>query len=240
VALPADERGRYQATAGPAQAYPEPPADPRHERFLPWRRVLPVAYDKEPREVEPEEGLTDRLASSELLPPYLIALALFFGLAYWRGPFVLARTAWRRRSWLLAPLPLLWLGLAVWLLPRVPFFKEVSAGDWEKVMVLYPVLGLAGLPVLSLLAWLGRTLRARRWRRVGAFLAALAVLTAASAVVGLFLDARRKETWEHYGWRDVPLLAAGWVLTLGGLLLLGRLFWWLVRPRRSRRPEGSR
>jgi hypothetical protein len=223
VALPTRPTGEYRPAPGGTRSY-DPAPDPRRERFLPWRQLL-FPPDSRVKHREPEEPLTRWEGDA---PSYAILLSLLFGLVYWRIPFTLARLARRRRSWLLALVPLFWLWVAVYFTAT-----RRHASD----LVRFTLLGLAGLLVLSLATWAAGSLRRRRWRRVAVAAALLLLLTAASAVPAFLLDRPRMAPWEHYAWRDAALLPVLWLYVLGLLLCLGRFFWWLLGPRPKRQPQ---
>jgi outer membrane protein assembly factor BamB len=235
LALPADAAGHYGSSPGQTRSTVPLPDDPRLKRYLPWRRVMPIYADDEPLEAYHMEKWADRVVRTGLLPGYLAALALIFGVVYWWMPVWLARLAWRR-SLKLAPLPLAWLGLAVWLLPQIPFFPNSNTEGRWAAMVLFPMLGLAGLPLLTMLTMAWSWLRQRRWRRVAILFGSVVVLTVAAIAVSLALDADSAAVWEHYAWLDALLLPLMWLYVLGILVLVGRFFWWLFGPRKKRKP----
>jgi outer membrane protein assembly factor BamB len=235
LALPTDDAGHYGSSLGRSRADAPIPDDPRLKRYLPWRRVMPIYADDEPLEAHHLQYWADRVVRTGLLPGYLAALAVSFGLAYWWVPVWLARLAWRR-SFLLAPLPLAWLGSAIWFLPQIPFFPSSNSEGRLAAMVLFPMLGVAGLPLLTMLAIAWSWLRQRRWRRVAILLGSVMMLTIAAIAVGLALDADSAAPWEHYAWLDALLLPLMWLYVLGILVLVGRFFWWLFGPRKKRKP----
>jgi serine/threonine-protein kinase len=263
LALPTDPEGRYRPAGPEPRSYPAPPADPRHERSLPWRPDLLEFADFWPGSRNPEEPLIEWLTRAEVLPAYLAFSSLLFALVYLYVPFALARLTWRRqwsllfaplgwRQWslLLALLPLIWLGLALRYTPAVPFFGGSRFGffgeSWELLLedhgwlvwtvlnVVFILLGLGGLMLLGLLSWLVRNLRQGQWRWVMLLLGGWAVLTLASGALWLDADVRHRAEWEHYAWRYVYLLPLLWLYPVSAVLLVCRWISSLVQRARSR------
>jgi outer membrane protein assembly factor BamB len=251
LALPADPEGRYRLSETESRSYPIPPPDPRHERSLPWRPHLLEYADSWPGSRNSGTPLIEWLTSAEILPGYLTLLSLLFALVYWRVPFALTRWAWRRWSPLWAALPLIWLGLALWYIPTVPFFGEsrfdlfgerggplFSDHRWLARVLLngvFILLGLAGLLLLALSSWLRRTLKQVERRRVLLLLGGWAVLVLASGALWLGADFLHRSAWEHYVWRDLYLLPLLWLYLAGAFLV----FWPWVRPEKQSPRRGA-
>jgi hypothetical protein len=216
-ALPTNPTGAY----APAQGTPVPSGlarnDPRWIRSLPW--TLAWNYD----------------ATATALPA-VIVLALFNVLL----PVGILRLAARRRPWTLRLLMALPVAAAVPLTAFValePLIPTLPAPYAFSSRVLFTLGTLAGVPIVVLAAFIGRSAIGRRWKRL-ALLAGLTVLASlATAVTWLWLDMRTMPAIEHYS-------GSGWYLAvLPGAYVVGVLMIvaWAIRkivlwrPRQPRR-----
>jgi outer membrane protein assembly factor BamB len=177
------------------------PDDPRLARPLPWRSLAIV----------PDNIMWG-----------VRGLALLFGVLIL--PVWLFRWARRRRSWRLALLPALWLGmLSLW---------GYLAYGINALFLGWPYLVGAivlGGPPLVLLGFLVRSAIRRRWRTVALLLGCAVLATLIAAGVWLGIDARNMDPAEHYSWQGWYAVAQVGVYAWSLLLFCGLCGWWLSR-----------
>jgi outer membrane protein assembly factor BamB len=214
-ALPASPTGEYLLPQARRRPDDGVPPDPRLIRPLPWGMLLPYL---------------------DIMEGAQAFAVLFVGLIV---PGWLMRRAWRQRSWKLALLPVLWLGiLCLW-----ASIQYGTAALRPGLVYLGGAL-VVGVPALLFVGLVGGAVFRRRWRRLGLLLAVGLLVTLVHAGVWLAIDARGMDPAEHYsweGWYAMLLIGAyeAGVLLLGVLCLVGlyRVGRWLVsRARRRVRP----
>jgi outer membrane protein assembly factor BamB len=190
---------------GPADH--SPPADPRLARPLPWHSLATVPDST---------AIKDGVRGLALLFAVLILPAWLF------------RWAWRRRrSWRLALVPVLWLGvLCLW-----AYLAYATNALFLGRRYLLPAIVLAGPPLLFL-GLVARSAFRRRWRSVALLLAFGVLATLITAAVWLALDARHMDPAEHYSWRGWYAVSLVGVYAWGVLLLVGLCGRALFRPGR--------
>jgi hypothetical protein len=139
-------------------------------------------------------------------------------------PVCLFRWAWRRRSWRLALLPVLWLGvLCLW-----AYLAYGTNALFLGRLYLVGAVVLGG-PPLVFLAFLVRSAIRRRWRTVALLLGCAVLATLISAGVGLAIDAPNMDRAEHYSWHGWYAVAQVGVYAWSLLLFCGLCGWWLSR-----------
>jgi outer membrane protein assembly factor BamB len=170
------------------------PADPRLARPLPWHRLATV-----PDSTEIKDGVR--------------GLALLFTVLIL--PAWLFRWAWRRRSWRLALVPVLCLGvLCLW-----AYLAYGTNALFLGRLYLLPATVLAGPPLLFL-GLVARTAFRRHWRSFALLLAFGVLATLITAAVWLAIDARHMDPAENYSWRGWYAVLLVGVYAWGVLLLV--------------------